>query len=78
MIGTTAINVSTLFTTVGHPHKPLTAGNGGFILGFPLFPSSDSIKAVSSPQIYAPPPGATRKSRSKPDPKIFFPKNPFA
>ncbi len=51
IIGTTAAIVSTLFTTVGQPHKPFTAGKGGLILGFPLFPSNDSSNAVSSPQI---------------------------
>ncbi len=51
IIGTTAAIVSTLFTTVGQSHKPFTAGNGGLIRGLPLFPSSDSINAVSSPQI---------------------------
>ena len=50
-IGTTAAMVSTLFTTVGLFHKPCTAGNGGLILGLPRLPSSDSINAVSSPQI---------------------------
>ena len=50
-IGQTAAIVSTLFTTVGQPHKPATAGNGGLIRGLPLLPSSDSSKAVSSPQI---------------------------
>src|ERR1043165_9953292 len=35
---------------------PFTAGNGGLILGLPRLPSSDSIKPVSSPQIYAPAP----------------------
>ena len=48
--GTAAID-STLFTTVGFCHNPLIAGKGGLIRGFPLFPSSDSIRAVSSPQI---------------------------
>ena len=32
------------------------AGNGGFSRGMPFLPSSDSSKAVSSPQIYAPAP----------------------
>ncbi len=48
--GTAAID-STLFTTVGLAQSPLTAGNGGLILGLPLLPSSDSISAVSSPQM---------------------------
>ena len=43
--------VSTLFTTVGFAQSPETAGNGGLIRGFPLFPSKDSINAVSSPQM---------------------------
>ena len=55
-IGTTAAMVSTLFTTVGQPYKPAIAGNGGLMRGFPLFPSSDSSNAVSSPQMYAPAP----------------------
>src|ERR1700739_989441 len=51
IIGTTAAMVSTLFTTVGQSHKPLIAGNGGLMRGLPRLPSSDSISAVSSPQI---------------------------
>ncbi len=47
---------STLLTTVGFCHNPLTAGKGGFKRGFPRLPSNDSIKAVSSPHIYAPAP----------------------
>ena len=50
IVGTTAI-VSTLFTIVGHPYKPIKAGKGGFNLGCPFFPSILSNKAVSSPQI---------------------------
>jgi hypothetical protein len=38
--------VSTLVTVVGHPKTPTFAGNGGFILGFPGFPSKLSIKDV--------------------------------
>ena len=59
MIGTTEANVSTLFTTVGLPHAPLIAGNGGLIRGLPRLPSNDSMSAVSSPQIYAPAPRCT-------------------
>ena len=36
--------VSTLVTVVGQPHKPALAGKGGLSLGFPGFPSKDSIK----------------------------------
>ena len=50
IVGTTAI-VSTLLTIVGQPYKPTSAGNGGLSLGWPLFPSMLSNKAVSSPQI---------------------------
>src|SRR3954467_4567267 len=56
IMGTTAASVSTLFTTVGQSYNPFTAGKGGLILGFPRFPSNDSRRAVSSPQIYAPAP----------------------
>ena len=55
MVGTTAI-VSTLLTIVGHPYKPISAGNGGFNLGWPFLPSILSSNAVSSPQMYAPAP----------------------
>lgn len=34
MVGDTAID-STLFTIVGQPKRPISAGNGGFSLGFP-------------------------------------------
>mmetsp|Transcript_70310 Transcript_70310/g.187336 ORF Transcript_70310/g.187336 Transcript_70310/m.187336 type:complete len:256 (-) Transcript_70310:688-1455(-) len=50
MVGTTA-TVSTLVTVVGQPHRPTLAGKGGFNLGLPCLPSSDSIIAVSSPQM---------------------------
>ena len=55
IVGATA-TVSTFVTVVGHPYRPTLAGNGGFNLGLPCLPSKDSIKAVSSPQIYAPAP----------------------
>ena len=51
MIGTTAAIDSTLLTTVGLSQSPFTAGKGGFNLGFPLLPSRDSRRAVSSPQM---------------------------
>ena len=50
IVGTTA-TVSTLVTVVGHPYKPALAGKGGLSLGSPDLPSSELIKAVSSPQI---------------------------
>ncbi len=42
--------VSTLFITVGFLYNPTAAGNGGLSLGLALFPSTDSINEVSSPQ----------------------------
>ena len=48
--------VSVLLIIVGFPYSPFIAGNGGFILGIPRFPSIDSNIAVSSPTIYAPAP----------------------
>ncbi|MNR69211.1 hypothetical protein D3C85_1943020 [compost metagenome] len=56
-MGTVVAIDSTLFTTVGQLYKPAIAGKGGLIRGLPRLPSKDSNKAVSSPQIYAPPPG---------------------
>ena len=75
--GTDAID-STLLTTVGFAYKPAIAGNGGRNLGWPRKPSSESSKAVSSPQIYAPAPTCKTNSRSKPLPRIFFPSSPAA
>ena len=43
MVGQTA-TVSTLVTVVGQLNTPLLAGNGGLSLGFPCFPSNDSIR----------------------------------
>lgn len=50
MVGHTA-TVSTLVTVVGQPKRPTLAGNGGLRRGLPWRPSSDSISAVSSPQM---------------------------
>ncbi len=52
----TVMMVSTLFTMVGHPKAPTTAGNGGLRRGSPRLPSREFRSAVSSPQMYAPPP----------------------
>src|SRR3990167_947002 len=43
--------VSTLLIVVGLPYNPRAAGKGGLNRGMPFLPSSDSINAVSSPQI---------------------------
>lgn len=50
IVGQTA-TVSTFVTVVGQLKTPLFAGNGGFNLGLPGFPSRLSIRPVSSPQI---------------------------
>ena len=55
IVGQTA-TVSTFVTVVGQPYNPALAGKGGLSLGLPGFPSRDSIRADSSPQIYAPAP----------------------
>jgi hypothetical protein len=72
-------SVSTLFTTVGSPYKPMAAGKyGGLIRGNPRLPSRLSSSAVSSPQMYAPAPGWTTTSTEKPDPKMSRPTAPCA
>jgi len=43
--------VATVFTEVGFPYNPTWAGNGGLRRGMPRLPSSDSSRAVSSPQM---------------------------
>jgi len=50
IVGQTA-TVSTFVTVVGQLKTPLLAGNGGFSLGFPGFPSKLSIRPVYSPHI---------------------------
>ena len=51
MIAGTEAKVSVLLIVVGRPNKPKLAGNGGLKRGMPFLPSSDSISAVSSPQM---------------------------
>ena len=43
IVGTTAI-LSTLFTVVGHPHKPIFAGKGGFLRTLVYTPDWDCRK----------------------------------
>src|SRR5512139_1619701 len=57
MIAGTFAKVSTLFRTVGCPHRPASVDLGGLIRGIPLFPSREYISAVDSPQTKAPAPG---------------------
>mmetsp|Transcript_41760 Transcript_41760/g.97753 ORF Transcript_41760/g.97753 Transcript_41760/m.97753 type:complete len:207 (-) Transcript_41760:684-1304(-) len=77
MVGATD-TVSTLATVVGQPYRPAFAGNGGFSRGLPGLPSIDSIRPVSSPQMYAPPPRWRCTSKSMPVPHAFFPTSPAA
>src|SRR5450755_3471075 len=77
MVGTEA-KLCVLLMVVGLPNKPKFAGNGGLKRGLPGLPSRDSSSAVSSPQIYAPAPIKVCKSKSTPEPKMFFPKRPAA
>src|SRR5579863_9703870 len=70
----TAESVSTLLITVGDPYKPTTAGKGGRMRGYPRLPSSDSIRADSSPHSYAPAPVCVERSKSKPLPRMFLPR----
>ena len=70
--------VSTLFTTVGAPNNPTTAGKGGLRRGQPFLPSRDSSSAVSSPQMYAPAPRTWTTSSSKSFPISLGPKMPSA
>ncbi len=72
----TFAHVSTLFMFVGLPNRPFSTGYGGLCLGVPLFPSMDSISAVSSPQTNAPAPFAILISKLKPDPNMLSPSNP--
>lgn len=46
IVGDTA-TVSTFVTVDGRPNNPTPAGKGGFNLGFPCFPSKDSIDHLS-------------------------------
>ncbi len=50
IVGQTA-TVYTFVTVVGQLKTPLFAGNGGFSLGFPGFPSKLYISPVSYPQM---------------------------
>src|SRR5215213_110421 len=76
MISGTAASVSTLLIVVGWPNTPDTAGNGGLMRGLPRRPSSEFMRAVSSPQIYAPAPLWTWTSMRFPVPMAFAPSMP--
>jgi hypothetical protein len=70
----TAASVSTLLIVVGMPNTPETAGNGGLMRGLPRRPSSEFMRAVSSPQMYAPAPRWTHTFTVLPLPIAFLPR----
>ena len=76
MIAVMFANVSTLFSSVGQPHNPLSAGNGGRGRGVPRLPSTDAISAVSSPHTNAPAPMRMSTLKLKGDSKIPPPSKP--
>ena len=69
-------HVSTLLSTDGRSHSPLTFDRTYLGRGSPALPSREVIKAVDSPHTNAPAPWCTITLKSKPDPRIFFPKSP--
>ena len=68
MIGTEA-SVMTLLMMVGWPNSPAIAGSGGLKRTIPRLPSRLSSIAVSSPQMYAPAPTRTSRSKALPLPR---------
>ena len=78
MIGGTQAYVSILFRFEGYPHAPppLSESLGGLGLGKPLSPSREATKEVDSPHTKAPAPSLIRTVKSKPEPRIFFPRSP--
>ena len=62
-----------MLTTVGFLYNPSVTGKGGLTSTSALLPSIEAIKAVSSPQMYAPWPIQIPRSKEKSVPKIFSP-----
>ena len=71
-------SVSTLWTTVGLPCQPRSAGNGGRADTVPRKPWSDASSAVSSPTTYEPAPSSTYTSNAKSLPWMPSPRWPSA
>ena len=69
-------SVSTLLISVGLPHRPDSAGKGGRRRGNPRRPSTDEIRAVSSPQTNAPAPSTTLSRSGKSAPSKRAPSQP--
>ena len=77
-MGAMLASVSTLLSTLGLSHRPLTAGNGGRGRGSPRLPSMEVMRAVSSPQTKAPEPMRISRSNSKSVPMMFLPSRPYS
>ena len=77
MTGTFA-SVSTLLMIVGLPKMPRSKGNGGFCRGSPRFPSTECMRAVSSPQTKAPAPIRISTSKANVVPMTFGPRRPHS
>ena len=69
-------SVSTLWTTVGLPCQPRSAGNGGRADTVPRKPWSDASSAVSSPTTYEPAPSSISTSNENPLPWMSSPRSP--
>ena len=50
----------------------MLAGNGGFVVGSPRWPSIEWMRAVSSPQTNAPAPSLISMSKQKSVPRMFL------
>ena len=70
-------SVSTLLTTVGLPNRPSIAGIGGLARTMPRLPSRLSSMEVSSPQMYAPAPTRTCRSKLSREPRTLSPSHPW-
>jgi hypothetical protein len=68
--------VSTLFSTVGIPHKPFSVECMYFALGSPTFPSIEAMRAVDSPHTKAPPPLTILILKLIPLPNMSVPRKP--
>ena len=77
-IGAMLYQVSTLLMLVGFPYSPFCAGNGGRGRGRPLRPSSELIRAVSSPHTNAPAPSTSEIRKLNPRPRMFSPIRPYS
>ena len=71
-------SVSTLWTTVGLPCQPRSAGNGGRADTVPRKPWSEASSAVSSPTTYEPAPSSISTSNEKSLPWMSSPRSPSA